>query len=72
MIDRVGGGGEHHVGLVDAAGGGVDHVDRDLVLRQLRDLVLERLERARDVGLEHDVELVDLALLGLGEDLVEA
>ncbi len=69
--DRVGGGGEHHVGLVDAAGGAADHVDGDLVLRKLRDLVLERLERARDVGLEQDVELVELALLGLGEDLVE-
>ena len=34
----------------------------DLLLRQLRDLVLERLERARDVGLEDDVELLDLAL----------
>ena len=41
------------------------------VLRQLRDLVLERLERARDVGLEQDVELVELALLGLREDLLE-
>ena len=60
--DRVGRGGEHHVGLVDPARGAADHVDRDLVLRQLRDLVLERLERARDVGLEQDVELVELTL----------
>ena len=71
MIDRVGGRREHHVGLVDPAGGGVDHVDGDLVLRQLRDLVLERLERAGDVGLEQQVELLDLALLGLGEDVLE-
>ena len=48
----VGGGREHHVGLVDAADAAVDDVDRDLVLRQLRDLVLDRLERAGDVGLE--------------------
>ena len=31
----------------------VDDVDLDLLLRQLGDLVLDRLERARDVGLEH-------------------
>ena len=44
----------------------------DLLLRDLGDLVLERLQGAGDVGLEHDVELLDLALLGPGEDLVEA
>ena len=68
---RVGGGGQHHVGLVDPARLGVDHVDRDLLLRQLRDLVLERLQGAGDVGLEHDVELLELALAGLLEDLLE-
>ena len=41
-----------------------DDVDRDLVLRQLGDLVLERLERAGHVGLEDEVELLDLALPG--------
>ena len=69
--DRVGGRGEHHVGLVDPAGGGADHVDDDLVLRELGDLVLKRLQRARDVGLDDDRELVELALLRLGEDLLE-
>ena len=43
----------------------------DLVLRELRDLVLERLERAGDVGLEHDVELLELALAAPGEDVLE-
>ena len=70
-IDRVGGRGEHHVGLVDAADAAVDDVDRDLVLRQLGDLVLERLERAGDVGLEHEVELLELALLDAVEDVLE-
>src|SRR4051794_3365104 len=70
--DRVGGRGEHHVGLVDAAGLRVDDVDRDLFLGDFRQLVLERLQGAGDVRLEDDVELFDLALLGAGEDLVEA
>src|SRR3712207_7568442 len=51
--------------------GAADDVDRDLVLGKLGDLVLKRLERAGDVGLEQDVELVELAFASLGEDLVE-
>ena len=50
----------------------MDDVDRDLLLRDLGDLVLERLQRAGDVGLEDDVELLDVALLGPREDLLEA
>ena len=69
--DRVGGRGEHHVGLVDAAGGGADDVDAHLLLRNLGELVHERLERTRHIGLEDDVELLDDAFLRLGEDLVE-
>ena len=67
----VGGGGEHHVGLVDAADAAVDDVDLDLVLGQLRDLVLDRLERAGDVGLDDQAELLDGALLGELEDVLE-
>src|SRR3954470_12129139 len=70
--DRVGGRGQHYVGLVDAAGLRVDDVDRHPFLRHLRELVLQRLQRAGDVGLEDDVELLDVAGLGAGEDLVEA
>ena len=70
--DRVGGRGEHHVGLVDAARLRVDDVDRDLFLRDFRDLVLERLQGAGDIGLEDDVELLDVALLDAREDLLEA
>ena len=50
--DRVRGRGEHDVGFVDPAGCGVDDIDCDLILRELGDLVLERFERAGDVGLE--------------------
>src|SRR5829696_5275485 len=70
--DRFGGRGEHHVGLVDSAGLRMDDVDPHLLLRDLGYLVLQRLERARHVGLEDDVELLDLALLGAGEHLLEA
>ena len=45
--DRLGRRRQHDVGLVDAADAAVDDVDRDLLLRQLGDLVLERLERSR-------------------------
>ena len=51
---------------------GADDVDRTSLLRDLGDLVLERLERAGDIRLEDDVELLDLALADLGEDFVEA
>ena len=50
----------------------MDDVDRDPFLRHFRELVLERLQGAGDIGLEDDVELLDVALLGPGEDLVEA
>ena len=50
----------------------MDDVDRDPFLRDFGDLVLERLQGAGDIGLEDDVELLDVALLDPGEDLVEA
>ena len=43
----------------------------DLLLRQLGDLVRERLERAGHVGLDHQVELGELALLGAREHVLE-
>src|SRR4051794_28618621 len=61
--DRVRGGGQVDVGLRDATDAGQHDVHLDLVLRELGDLVLERLERARHVGLEHQAEVVDLAAL---------
>src|SRR2546423_438911 len=67
----VGCGGQHHVGLGDTADAVADHVDRDLLLRQLRDLVGQRLERPGDVGLHHERQLLKVALLGAGEDVFE-
>src|SRR4051812_36099518 len=69
--DRVGRGGEVDVGLRDAADAGVDDLNGDLVLRQLGDLVLEGLERARHVGLEHEPELVDQGAALAVEDVLE-
>ena len=43
----------------------------DLLLGQLRDLVLDRLERAGHVGLDDEAELLDGALLGELEDVLE-
>src|SRR3954452_13171495 len=69
--DRVGRRGKHDVGLVDAADAGADDVHRHLVLRQLGDLVLERLGGAGDVGLDEEVELLELARLDLLEDVLQ-
>src|SRR5918994_1748601 len=66
--DRVGGRREHDVGLRDAAHAGEDHLHLDLGLRELGDLVLERLERARHVGLEHQVEVLQQPAPGVLED----
>ena len=65
-------GGQVDVGLGDAADVGADDVDRDLLLRQLGDLVLERLQRAGHVGLEQQVELTAGGGAGLRvEDVLE-
>ncbi len=70
-IDALRGRREHHVRLVDAADAAVDDVDRDLLLGQLGDLVLDRLQRAGDIGLDDQAELLDGALLGELEDVLE-
>ena len=69
--DRLRGRRQHDVGLVDAADAGADDVDRDLVLGQLGDLVLERLGGAGDVGLDEQVELLELARLDVLEDVLQ-
>src|SRR3954454_19986917 len=61
--DRVRRGGQVDVRLRDAADPGAHDVDLDLLLRQLGDLVLERLQRAGDVGLEHQAEVLHVARL---------
>ena len=43
----------------------------DLLLGELGDLVLDRLQRAGDVGLDDQAELLDGALLGELEDVLE-
>src|SRR5919202_4102537 len=68
---RVRRGGEHDVGLADAADTAAHDVDLNLALRQPGDLVLEGLQRAGHVRLEHEVELADGARLDAAEDLVE-
>ena len=50
---------------------GADHVDRDLVLRELGDLVLERLQRAGHVRLEHQRQLGDERAALLVEDRLQ-
>src|SRR5439155_6092329 len=65
------GGGEHDVGLVDPADAAVDDVDRHLLLRQLGDLVLERFDRPGHVALDDQRELLELALPGALEDVLE-
>jgi len=49
----------------------VDDRERDFGLRHFREGALDRLERALHVGLEHDLELLGLALFDLREHLVE-
>ena len=71
MMIGVGRRGEVDVGLRDAADAGAHDVDLDVGLRQLGDLVLERLQRAGDVGLEHEVELHHLAVARLVEDALQ-
>src|SRR5207253_2642254 len=43
----------------------------DLLLWDLRESALDRFERPLDVGLEHEFQLLGLALLDLREHLVE-
>src|SRR5512139_3167837 len=59
--DGGGGGGEHHVRLRDPPHAGVDHVDLHLVAGELAEGELEGLHRPLHVGLDDDVEVLDLA-----------
>src|SRR5581483_92314 len=63
--------GEHHVRLGDRAGSGVDHFDAHLLVAGAFKCVLDRLDAALHVGLEHDVQLFDLAGRDLAEQCVE-
>ena len=61
--ERVRGGREVDVVLGDPADAGVDHVDAHLGVLDLVELAHERLDRALDVALEDDVEVLHGAFL---------
>src|SRR4051812_43183986 len=67
----VGGRGQHDVVLGDAADALADERHLDLLLRQPSDLVGKRLQRARDVGLDDQRQLGQVALLSAGEDVLQ-
>ena len=69
--DRVARVGEHDVALGDGAHARVDDVDVDLGLVHLGERVLEGLDRAVDVGLDDEVEVLELALRDASEQVVE-
>ena len=69
--DRVRRRGQQHIGFGDRADAGVQHANLDLVVRQLLQRVRQHFGRAADVGLEDDVELLDLAFLQLIVQLIE-
>ena len=55
----------------DRADRRVDDVDVDLGLVHLVERVLERLDRALDVGLDDEVEVLERAFADAGEQVVE-
>ena len=63
---------ELHVVLGDAADPAVHEHELDVVALELAQRLGARLERALDVGLEHDVERGGLAALDLLEEVLEA
>ena len=68
---RVAGRGQHDVALVYRTDTGVDDLDADFFVGQLLERGLDRLGAALDVCLDNDVEVLYLALLYLGEEVVE-
>ena len=69
--DGVGSGRQGNVGLGHAADGGVDDVDLDLGLVHLVERITQSLDRALNVGLDHEVELRG-AFLDAAEQVVQA
>ena len=69
--DGVGGGGQHHVGLVDGANGAVDDLHPDLLVGDLLQAGLYRLSGALHVGLDDNIQILHLALLDLGEQVLQ-
>ena len=69
--DRARRGREHHVALGDRADPRVDDVDAYLRVLDLRELALDRLERALDVALHDDVQVLDDSLSDPREEVLE-
>ena len=69
--DGVGGGGKEHVVLRNRADTGVNNLDADFLVGDLLQAGLDRLGGALDVGLDDDVEFLHLALLDLGEEILQ-
>ena len=69
--DGVGSGSQQHVALVDGADGAAQHADADLVVGKLLHHVGQHFGRSADVGLQDDVELLDLAFLQLLVELFQ-
>ena len=69
--DRARGRRQHNVGLVDRADRAVDNLDAHLVVRELLERRTKRLDRTLHIRLDDDVELLHLALLNGGEQVVE-
>ena len=59
------------IALVDIAYAAVDDAYSDLVIAELDERLLNRLNRAHNVGLDDDIEVLDLALLDLREQTLE-
>src|SRR6266496_4199974 len=70
--DRAGGRRQADVALVDRAGALVEDAQADLGDVQLAQGVVDRLDRAHHVGLDHQRQLLELALLDPGEEVLEA
>src|SRR5215218_7080997 len=70
--DRAGRGGQGDVVLGDGAGGLVEHTQPHLGHVQLAERVVDRLDRAHHVGLDHQRQLLQLALADPGEQVLQA
>ena len=69
--DGVRGGGEHDVALVDRADRTVDDAHADLVVGDLLQRGLDRLDAALHVRLDDDVQVLHLARLDLAEEILQ-
>ena len=69
--DGVRGGGEHNVALVDRADRAVNDAHADFVVGDLFKRRLDRFDRAHDVRLDDEVEVLHLARLDLAEEIFE-